>query len=746
MFEESFKNIRLQLVIVSTGALLASCAGGGGGHGGGGGGGGGGGVADNPVPTVSSLSPSSFTANAATSAGAQIMTVNGTNFVSGATVLWNGTALSGAAVNGNGAITVPVPASDLQVTGTATVVVSNPAPGGGNSNPVVLNIEPEPLLAAPTEFSPASTNALSGGFELGVTATNVLYNSVVVWDVGTPGQTVLNTQLTTPPASSGGPGTLTAVVPNRLISSAGAVAVAVATPNPDGSLTMVSPSMNFSINPMTAPACLLAGVGAGAPQYRNYAFQATGADNNGAMSMVGSLRIDASGSLVNSPAPNVVNSLTDFKDAKNLFAVTNAGATGRMSGGAASCVDRAGVPGVGKVVFTVNSIPGDTFTLNYTLRGAGDRGRITLTDTLYGVKATGQVQIQYFANAFNVGSFAFGLLGENASAARYAVVGAMCTSSPVFLQADFADDQTAGGTVTGTASAWSLSNGDATTGRVTTSPLNFSNGRSMNLTLYGVGGGKAYVMESSSIATSKQVLSGVMTGFKGQHCLASGRGGSFSNSSLGLSIFGASSQGGGAGLAVLGLVTGILPAGGGDCAAGQGHATLNEDVNANGTLETVPQTPACYSVTPAGRAVLSFTDPNSKKLAGGTFYLDGTGGGYLVGGGSAIAFGFVQPVASPAPPSGVYSFAPFDFPGGLLDVTSVALNVPPAASGSLADNSPGGSSGTFGCCDSLDRGAATLDNVNTFGDTQVIFYEAQTNQIYFMGASSAAPAIGVLMR
>jgi len=725
------------------GALLAGCAGGGGhggGHGGGGGGGGGGAGA-NPVPTVNSISPANgFTADAATGATAQTLTINGSSFLGSSSVLWNGAPLGGVTVSGNTQITVPVPAGDLQVSGTASLLVSNPAPGGGNSNAVVVNINP-PTPASPA-LATAGASELSGGFELSVNATNLLYDSFVVWNYGNANELVLNTRLTTPPSTSGGTGTLTAVVPNALLATQGVVPVAVATPDADGNITTaVSPTTSFTVTAPVAPACLLAGAGAGAPTYRNYAFVATGSDNNGAASMAGSFRIDATGALVNTPLPNIVNSFTDFKDAKNLFAVSNNGATGRMAGAAGSCVDTAGVPGVGKVVFTANSIPGDTFTLNYTLRANGNGGRITLTDSLYGLKATGQIQIQFKTNAFNIGSFAFGLLGANAAATRYAVIGAMCTSSPVFLQADFADNQTGGGTVTGTAGGWSLGNGDATTGRTTTSPLEFSNGRSLNLTLYGVGGGKAFVMESSPIATSAQVLSGVITGIKGPLCLATGGGGSFSNSSLGISIFGASSQEAGAGLGVLGLVTGLLPAGGAACAAGQGSASLNEDVNANGTLETIPQTPACYSVTPAGRTVLTFTDPNTHKMTGGTFYLDGTGGGYLIGLGGAIPYGFVQPVASPGPPGGVYGFAPFDFPGGLLKVSSVSLQ-----SGTLTDNSAGGSTGPFTCCDALDRGTATLNNASTFGDTQVIFYEAATDQIYVMGATSATPTIGALIQ
>jgi len=467
--------------------------------------------------------------------------------------------------------------------------------------------------------------------------------------------------------------------------------------------------------------------------------------------MVGSFRIDSSGAVVNAPQPNIVNSFADFKDPKNLFAATNN--NGRILGGAGSCLDTPGVPGVGKLIFTVNSIPGDTFTLNYALRENGNGGRITLTDSANNLKATGQFQIQFSTNAFNLGSFAFGLLGENGSAARYAVAGAMCTSSPVFLQADFADNQTAGSTVTGTASAWVLNNGDATTGRTMTSQLSFTNGRVLNLTLYGVNGGKAYAMESSPVAADTQVLSGVITGFKGPQCPATGNGGKFDNAALVNSVFGVSSQEGGGALAVLGAINNIAPAGGGSCPAGQGSASLIADENGNGTGGMIPATPACYTVSSAGRAVLTYTDPLTHKGAGGVFYLDGAGSGYLIGQGGAIPYGFVTAQAAPAPLppiGGNYGFAPFDFPAGLLGVTSIAINSATATSGTIADHTAGGSCNGAPCAYTLDtstgRGTAILNSATTFGDTNVVFYEAGGHQLYIMGQTSASPVIGALLR
>jgi len=93
--------------------------------------------ASNPVPTISSLSPSSAPAG---SASLQL-TINGTNFVSGAAVSFAGSNLQNPAINAQGTqITVTVPASDLVTAGGVPVIVTNPSPGGGASNSATFTI------------------------------------------------------------------------------------------------------------------------------------------------------------------------------------------------------------------------------------------------------------------------------------------------------------------------------------------------------------------------------------------------------------------------------------------------------------------------------------------------------------------------------------------------------------------------------------------------------------------------------
>ena len=67
------------------------------------------------------------------------LTVNGTGFVSGAVVHWNGSALATQFINGS-QLKATVPAANIATAGTANVTVVSPAPGGGTSNVVFFSV------------------------------------------------------------------------------------------------------------------------------------------------------------------------------------------------------------------------------------------------------------------------------------------------------------------------------------------------------------------------------------------------------------------------------------------------------------------------------------------------------------------------------------------------------------------------------------------------------------------------------
>jgi hypothetical protein len=110
-------------------------------------------LAQNPVPLIDQpLVP-----DAAAPGGPQLMlTVNGTGFVSGSVVHWNGSPLATTFVSGS-ELKGSVPASDVLQPGTASVTVVNPGPGGGTSNVVYF------AVGHPTSSVSLRTNSYTAG-------------------------------------------------------------------------------------------------------------------------------------------------------------------------------------------------------------------------------------------------------------------------------------------------------------------------------------------------------------------------------------------------------------------------------------------------------------------------------------------------------------------------------------------------------------------------------------------------------
>lgn len=112
-------------------------------------------AAGNPVPFVNQpLVPSS----AAPGGAGFTLTINGTGFISGATVEFNGTPLTPASITAN-RVTVSIPAASIASAGTASITVVNPSPGGGLSNVVYF-----PIAAPATSlnFASASGSPITG--------------------------------------------------------------------------------------------------------------------------------------------------------------------------------------------------------------------------------------------------------------------------------------------------------------------------------------------------------------------------------------------------------------------------------------------------------------------------------------------------------------------------------------------------------------------------------------------------------
>jgi FG-GAP-like repeat/Abnormal spindle-like microcephaly-assoc'd, ASPM-SPD-2-Hydin len=116
-------------------------------------------TAQNPVPFINQpLVP-----DAVKPGGAEFtLTVNGTGFVPGSVVRWNGSMRKTMVVS-KMRLTATITASDIAKARTAVITVLNPSPGGGKSNTVFFEVTlPTPSIAlAKAEFLDIGANATS---------------------------------------------------------------------------------------------------------------------------------------------------------------------------------------------------------------------------------------------------------------------------------------------------------------------------------------------------------------------------------------------------------------------------------------------------------------------------------------------------------------------------------------------------------------------------------------------------------
>lgn len=91
--------------------------------------------ANNPVPTTTSIFPNTINSGGSDFA----LTVNGANFVTNSVVKWNGAARATTFVSSI-KLTATILTAEISSPGTANVTVTNPTPGGGDSNTQVFTI------------------------------------------------------------------------------------------------------------------------------------------------------------------------------------------------------------------------------------------------------------------------------------------------------------------------------------------------------------------------------------------------------------------------------------------------------------------------------------------------------------------------------------------------------------------------------------------------------------------------------
>jgi hypothetical protein len=171
----------------------------------------------NPVPAIASLAP----ASAAVGAAGLTLTVAGSGFVSGSIVDWNGAALTTTFVS-DGQLTAALPAADLAASGTDSVTVRSPAPGGGTSAGSSFSVTAGNPVPTVSSISPTSATAGGAASTLTVNGAAFMSATSVKWN---------GTALATTYVSAS---KLTAQLPASDIASAGTASVTTTNPAPGG--------------------------------------------------------------------------------------------------------------------------------------------------------------------------------------------------------------------------------------------------------------------------------------------------------------------------------------------------------------------------------------------------------------------------------------------------------------------------------------------------------------------------------
>jgi hypothetical protein len=134
-------------------------------------------AASNPVPSITSLSPSSVYTNGP----AFTLTVKGTGFVPSTVIYWSPfqPALTTTYVSST-EVTAQVPSGYIVEPTTASVYANNPSPGGGNSG--VLDFSVIALDPTIQSLAPISVVAGSGATSVTVNGANFMNGAAILWN------------------------------------------------------------------------------------------------------------------------------------------------------------------------------------------------------------------------------------------------------------------------------------------------------------------------------------------------------------------------------------------------------------------------------------------------------------------------------------------------------------------------------------------------------------------------------------
>ncbi len=186
----------------------------------------------NPAPTLASISPTTLDAGGSSFT----LTAQGSGFTPASAVLWNGASRATAFVSAT-KLQATILASDMLTSGTDTVTVQTPTPGGGVTSGLTFTVTGNSVPQI-VSLSPPSVIAGGAGFTLTVNGSGFVSLSQVLWNG--------NARTTTFVSSS----QLTIAVTSSDIASIGSATVAVSSPSPGGG---ASGTITFNINGNPTP-------------------------------------------------------------------------------------------------------------------------------------------------------------------------------------------------------------------------------------------------------------------------------------------------------------------------------------------------------------------------------------------------------------------------------------------------------------------------------------------------------------
>jgi Calx-beta domain-containing protein/IPT/TIG domain-containing protein/uncharacterized protein DUF4214 len=207
---------------------------------------------NNPAPTLSSISQNSATVGDA----AFTLTVNGSGFVNGSLVRFNGSERPANFVSAT-QLSTQITAADIQAAGIFPIAIANPSPGGGTSSAVNFTVNnPAPTLAS---ISPASKTAGGEAFTLTVNGGSFVNRSVVRWNGADRittfvSSTQLNAQIAAADIQTAGVASVGVFNPSPAGGSSSARSLAVTNANPTlnalspGSVLENGPAFTLTVN------------------------------------------------------------------------------------------------------------------------------------------------------------------------------------------------------------------------------------------------------------------------------------------------------------------------------------------------------------------------------------------------------------------------------------------------------------------------------------------------------------------